>query len=152
MFERAQLRLKTNREEKSHLPYNTEEYLLKGHVYCARCGYKMGPRGHFGRAYYYCRKFGNKYDRCPDMTSIRAEVVNDYVWADCCRLFERIDLIQAKIEEEIERSVLTLLEDKEGVERIAALKSGIDYALQEWAKHLEGSYYYTLWSSSTSSM
>src|SRR5215472_16896849 len=33
---------------------------------------------------------------------------------------------------------------KEGVERIAALKSGIDYALQERAKHLEDSYYYTL--------
>jgi site-specific DNA recombinase len=144
MYERAQLKLKTNREEKSHLPYDAEQYLLKGHIYCGTCGYKMGPREHKGRAYYYCRKFANKYNRCPDITTIRAEVVNEYVWADCCRLFERIDLIQTKIEEEIERSVLNLLEDREGVEHIAALRSGIDYALQERMKHLEGSYYYNL--------
>jgi predicted site-specific integrase-resolvase len=33
------------REAKSRMPRNPREYLLKGHVYCATCGYKMGPRG-----------------------------------------------------------------------------------------------------------
>ncbi|MFL5665911.1 MAG: recombinase family protein [Ktedonobacteraceae bacterium] len=144
MYDRAQRKLATNREEKSHMPYNVEEYLLKGHIHCATCGYKMGPREHQGRAYYYCRKFGNKHDKCPDMTTIRSDVVNEAVWNDCCRLFERLDLIQARIEEEIERSLRNLLEDTEGKERIAALNSQLDYARQERAKHLEGSYYYTL--------
>ncbi len=144
MYDRAQRKLATNREEKSHMPYNVEEYLLKGHIHCATCGYKMGPREHQGRAYYYCRKFGNKHDKCPDMTAIRSDVVNEAVWNDCCRLFERLDLIQARIEEEIERSLRNLLEDTEGKERIAALNSQLDYARQERAKHLEGSYYYTL--------
>src|SRR6266700_4203930 len=71
MYDRAQRKLATNREEKSHMPYNAEEYLLKGHIYCATCGYKMGPREHRGRAYYFCRKFGNKHNKCPDMTSIQ---------------------------------------------------------------------------------
>ncbi len=144
IYERAQLRLATNREEKSHMPYDAEEYLSKGHIYCAKCGYKMGPREHKGRAYYYCRKFGNKYNRCPDITTIRAEVVNEFVWNNCCHIFEQIDFIQTKIEEEIERSSLNLLEDSKGIEHISALKSGIDYALQERMKHLEGSYYYNL--------
>ncbi len=144
MYDRAQRKLATNREEKSHMPYNAEEYLLKGHIYCATCGYKMGPREHRGRAYYFCRKFGNKHNKCPDMTSIRSDVVNEVVWNDCCHLFERLDLIQTRIEEEIERSLRNLLEDTEGMERIAALRAALEYARQERTKHLEGSYYYKL--------
>jgi site-specific DNA recombinase len=144
MYDRAQRKLATNREEKSHMPYNAEEYLLKGHIYCATCGYKMGPREHRGRAFYFCRKFGNKHNKCPDMTTIRSDVVNEVVWNDCRRLFERLDLIQARIEKEIEHSLRNLLEDTEGMERVAALQAALEHARQERTKHREGSYYYTL--------
>ncbi len=138
MYDRAQRKLATNREEKSHMPYNAEEYLLKGHIYCATCGYKMGPREHRGRAYYFCRKFGNKHNKCPDMTSIRSDVVNEVVWNDCCHLFERLDLIQARIEEEIEHALRNLLEDTEGMERVTALQAALEHARQEhpcYARH-----------------
>ncbi len=76
------------------------------------------------------------------MTSIRSDVVNEAV--DCCRLFERLDLIQARIEEEIEHALRNLLEDTEGMERVTALQAALEHARQERTKHLEGSYYYTL--------
>ncbi len=144
LYERAQQKLATNREEKSRMPRNPREYLLKGHVYCATCGYKMGPKEHKRRHYYYCRKFGNNHTKCPDAPTINTNVVDKVVWDDCCQLFERLDGIQAKIEQEIARSLTEVLEDTKGKEHIAALTAAIDYARQERAKHLEGSYYYTL--------
>jgi hypothetical protein len=71
-------------------------------------------------------------------------VVDKVVWDDCCQLFERLDGIQAKIEQEIARSLAELLEDTRGKEHITALTAAIDHARQERVKHLEGSYYYTL--------
>jgi len=146
MFERAQRKLATNRVEKSQPLHNPEDFLLKGHLYCATCGYKMQCRNHrtSGLPFYYCNKFGNNYDLCPHRPSIRTTVVDKAVWDDCCQLFERLDLIQAKIEEEIEKSLSNLLEDSTGREQTAALTAAIDYAEQERDKHLEGSYYYNL--------
>ncbi len=146
MFERAQRKLATNRVEKSQPLHNPQDFLLKGHLYCATCGYKMQCRNHrtSGLSFYYCNKFGNIYDRCPHMPSIRTNVVDKTVWDDCCQLFERLDLIQAKIEEEIEKSLSNLLEDSTGREQIAALTAAIDFAKQERAHHLESSYYYNL--------
>ncbi len=97
-----------------------------------------------GLPFYCCNKFGNNYDRCPHIPTIRTNVVDKTVWDDCCQLFERLDLIQAKIEEEIERSLSNLLEDTRGREQIAALTAAIEYARRERTNHLEGSYYYNL--------
>ena len=44
LYERAQRKLKTNRADKSHLHRNPEDFLLKGHVMCATCGYAMVGR------------------------------------------------------------------------------------------------------------
>jgi hypothetical protein len=133
LYERAQRKLATNREEKSRMPRHPGEFLLKGHLYCATCGYKMGPRMHQDRFYYSCRKFNNKNNKCPDFPTIRANIVDTTVWEDCCQLFERLDLIQAKLEEEIRHSISGLLEDTRGKEQIAALKAAVEYAKQERA-------------------
>jgi hypothetical protein len=44
IFERAQEKLKTNKADKSHPPLNKEDYLLRGHIYCATCDCSMKPR------------------------------------------------------------------------------------------------------------
>ncbi|EFH89797.1 hypothetical protein [Ktedonobacter racemifer] len=59
-------------------------------------------------------------------------------------MFERLDRIQAKIDQELERTVRTMLEDTHGQEQMVELKTRIDYALTERSKHPEGSYYYEL--------
>ncbi len=41
MFERAQRKLATNQETKSHRPKDVESYLLASHVFCEMCGNRM---------------------------------------------------------------------------------------------------------------
>jgi site-specific DNA recombinase len=138
MFERAQRKLATNRETKSQLPRDPENFLLAGHVYCAICGYRMRPAWDKKLSVYRCTKHISIYDanprQCePHIQRIRTSLLDPVVWEDCCHLFERLDLIQARIEEEISNSVNDLLEDTTGREQIAALKLAIEHARQEYA-------------------
>jgi hypothetical protein len=94
--------------------------------------------------YYRCTKFRNKYDACPDMVIIRTDNVNQLVWDDCCRVFERIELIRGTIEQNIERAVQTLLEDTRGKQLITRLEQELAQARVERSKHDEGSYLYGL--------
>lgn len=136
MFERAQRKLATNRNTKSQRPHDPENFLLVGHVYCAICGYRMRPTWDKKLPVYRCTKHISIYDanprQCePHVQRIRASLLDPVVWQDYCHLFERLDLIQAKIEEEISNSVNSLLEDTTGKEQIAALKLAIEHAKQE---------------------
>ena len=149
IYERAQAKLATNQAEKSK-PYKCpEDFLLKGHIYCKTCNYKMvGRYMTSGYAkeypYYRCTKFRNKYDACPDLTIIRTDNVNQLVWDDCCRVFERIELIRGTIEQNIERALQTLLEDTRGKELISRLEQELAQARVERSKHAESSYLYGL--------
>src|SRR5260221_5107056 len=105
---------------------------------------RMMRRRGYSYPYYYCANRRNKYVKCPDIPVIPAHLVDQFVWAQCCRLFERIEAIQATIEAELKRSLVTLLEDNQGQEQLTALKAAIDYARAERNKHAEGSYYYNL--------
>jgi site-specific DNA recombinase len=136
LFERAQRKLATNRETKSQRPRDPESFLLIGHVYCAICGCRMRPAWDKKLPVYRCTKHTSIYDanprQCePHIQRMRTAQIDPIVWEDCCRLFERLELIQAKIEEEIKNSVNNLLEDTTGREQIAALKVAIEHAKQK---------------------
>jgi DNA invertase Pin-like site-specific DNA recombinase len=139
MFERAQRKLALNQETKSSRPRNPEQFLLTGHVYCATCGYRMHSLYEKELPVYRCNKHMSVLDanphQCePHILRIKTALLDAAVWQDCCQLFERLDLIQAKIEGEIKNSVNNLLEDTTGREQIAALKLAIEHARQEHAK------------------
>jgi len=144
LYERAQRKLATNREEKSRLPRNPEEYLLRGHIYCATCGYKMSARYNTGHYVYYCVKFSNNYNKCPDRPTIVTDEADNFVWNECCQLFERSDFLRATLDKHIEDAMNSLLEDTKGKEQIAALTAAIEFAKQECNKHAKDSYYYIL--------
>jgi site-specific DNA recombinase len=148
LYERAQRKLAQNQVEQSHPPRDPSKHLLRGHIRCATCNQRMSTRitqrPHHEYPYYYCANRRNKYSKCPDIPVIRADLLDPLVWTECCQLFERLDVIQAKIEEELARSINMLLEDSRGQEQLAGLKAAIDYARQERSKHTEGSYYYML--------
>ncbi len=149
IYERAQLKLKNNKVNKSNEHKNPEDFLLKGHVICKTCNYRMygrnqRSRNNFVYPYYCCCKFRNKYDACPDLTTIRTVKVNQMVWEDCCRVFERLELIRDTIERNIEQSLQNMLENTKGKQLILELEEEIAYAKQERTKHPGGSYYYKL--------
>src|SRR5712692_10265131 len=149
LYELAQIKLKANKSDKSHVHRNPEDFLLKGHIYCKTCNYRMHGRYQTSRnehiyPYYACVKYRNKYDACPDLTVVRTNNVDQLVWEDCCRVFERLDAIRSTIESNIEQSLQNLLEDTTGKLLVLQLTEEIAYAKQERAKHAEGSYYHTL--------
>lgn len=108
-YERAQAKLKNNKADKSHVHKNAEDFLLKGHVTCKTCGYRMHGRNRGDEdklyTYYECTNRNNKYSACPDQPNVRADWLNEIVWQDCCRVFERLELIRDVIEQNIEQSV-----------------------------------------------
>jgi len=148
MFERAQQKLATNQQTKSHLPRNPEEYLLIGHIYCALCGNRMHPVSEKGLPVYRCNKHISALDPNPKsephIVRVRTSVIDPIVWADCCRVFERLDAIQDVIQASIDQLAQNMLEDTHGAALIMDLEGQITYDRQERDKHPEGSYYYTL--------
>jgi hypothetical protein len=138
MFERAQRKLVNNQETKSKRPRDPEQYLLIGHVYCAICGNRMKPICEKVTHVYRCNKHLSILDpnpHCePHVLRVKASLIDPIVWEDCCQLFERLDLIQTKIEEEVKHSISNLLEDTTGKEQLAALKAAIEQAKQKKAK------------------
>ncbi len=148
LYELAQYKLKHNRVDKSRLHLKPEDFLLKSHVVCKTCGYRMGGRYRIydgvAVGYYQCCKDNNKYDACPDLTGIKADKVNTLVWDDCCRVFEAIELIRDTIRANIERDVQSFLEHTTGSQQLIQLRQEIAYAEAERSKHPEGSYYYKL--------
>lgn len=148
MYELAQMKLRNNRSDKSHLHRNPEDFLLKGHIFCKTCGYKMHGRYQRSRGYIYpyyvCINHSNKYDACPDLPVLRTNRVTQIVWEDCCRVFDRLDLIREMIEQSIERSLQNILEDTKGKQLIDQLREEITFARRERDKHPEDSYYYKL--------
>jgi hypothetical protein len=89
-------------------------------------------------------QIGSQYDACPDLTFIRTDNVNQLVWDDCCRVFERIELIRGTIEQNIEQEVQTMLEDTRGKQLISRLEQELAQARVERSKHDESSYLYGL--------
>jgi site-specific DNA recombinase len=144
LFERAQRKLATNREDKSKLPKDTNEYLLRGHIYCGTCRTKMGTLYNRGRHTYQCRKFYNNYCKCPDLPRIRAKKADAFVWEDCCHLFERQEQIQQKIEELLQSTLAEFLEDTNGKDQVAMLTEAIAHAKEKRAEYAEGTYLHTL--------
>ena len=155
LYERAQEKLKTNKADKSHLPLNNEDFLLRGHVYCAACKYAMKPRTQKkGRLtqkgtdksypFYACTNRLNKYKTCPSLTTIRTSPLDEIVWQECCVLFKRIHVLQAALEQEMEAAISALLEDTTGQKQIQEIGGLIAYAKNEREKHLPGSYMHDL--------
>ncbi len=155
LYERAQEKLKTNKADKSHLPLNKEDYLLRGHIYCATCGGSMKPRTQKkGRLtqkgtdksypFYRCTNTHNRYDACPSLTNIRTSPLDEIVWQECCVLFKRIDVLQAALEQEMKAAISALLEDTTGQEQIQKIEATIEFAKNEREKHVPGSYMHNL--------
>jgi site-specific DNA recombinase len=149
LYELAQMKLRTNRADKSHVHSNPEDFLLKRHIFCKTCNYAMCGKYQTSRqthtyAYYICPNHRNKYEACPDLITIRSDNINQIVWEDCCRVFERLDLIRETIEQGIEQSLQGVLEDTKGAMLISQLAEEIAFAKAERAKHSESSYYYNL--------
>ncbi len=146
MFERAGRKLATNQETKSHRPKDVESYLLASHVFCEMCGNRMQSVTEKGIPMYRCNKHMSIYDTPhePHIQRIRTEYLDPVVWEDCCRVFERLSLIQDVLERSIEQSIQNMLEDTRGREMIDALQEELAFALAERNKHPENSYYYKL--------
>jgi len=154
-YERAQAKLKINKADKSHLPLNKEDYLLRGHIYCATCGCSMKPRtqkkGRLTQAgtdksypFYRCTNMQNRYAACPSATNIRTNPLDDIVWQECCVLFKRIEVLQAALEQELEAAISALLEDTTGQEQIQKIEATIQLAKREREKYAPGSYMHNL--------
>lgn len=148
LYERAQRKLKSNRTDKSHRHRVPEDFLLKGQVFCKVCGYRMSGSykvyEHDRLAYYRCCKSNNKYYACPELTEVLASKLDAHIWADCCRVFERLDLIRETIERNIVQSLHTMLEDTSGQQLMTQAEQELAFVRAERAKHPEGSYYYHL--------
>ncbi len=155
LYERAQEKLKTNKTDKSHLPLNKEDFLLRGHIYCATCTHAMKPRTQKrGRLtqkgtdksypFYACANTHNKYKACPSLTTIRTSPLDDIVWQECCVLFKRIEVLQTALETEMQAAISALLEDTTGQEQIQKIEATIELAKNEREKHLPGSYMHNL--------
>jgi site-specific DNA recombinase len=148
LYELAQYKLKHNQVDKSKLHLKPEDFLLKSHIFCKTCGYRMSGRYRVYDGvqvgYYQCCKDNNKYDACPDLTGIKADKVNNLVWADCCRVFEAIELIRDTIRARLEQDVKAFLEHTTGTQQLANLRQELAQAEIEQAKHAPGSYYYNL--------
>lgn len=148
LYELAQYKLKHNQVDKSRVHLNPEHFLLKSHIFCKTCGYRMGGRYRIYDGvpcgYYQCNKYTNKYDTCPDLPQILAEKVNKLVWQDCCRVFESMELIRETLHANIERELQNLLENTQGKQMIVQLTEEIGFAEQERDKHSHDSYYYNL--------
>lgn len=148
-YDQAQYKLQNNPILKSNEPkQNAEDFLLKGHVICKTCGYRMGSKnkqnsGHV-YAYYHCTKNRIRYDSCPSQTQIRTDNVNQVVWENCCRVFERIEAIRDSIESNIEEYIKNMLEDSTGKQLILELEEGIKLAKKEREQYQEGTYLYNL--------
>ncbi len=148
LYELAQYKLKHNRVDKSRIHLKPEDFLLKSHIFCKTCGYRMGGRYRVYDGvtvgYYQCCKDNNKYDKCPDLTGIKADKVNNLVWEDCSRVFEAIELIRDTIRARLEQDVQNFLEHTSGQTQLAQLMQEIALAEQERDEHPEGSYLYRL--------
>ena len=155
LYERAQEKLKTNKADKSHLPLNNEDFLLRGHIYCATCTHTMKPRTQKkGRLtqkgtdksypFYACANTHNKYKACPSLTTIRTSPLDEIVWQECYVLFKRIDVLQAALEQEMEAAISALLEDTTGQEQIQKIETTIEFAKNEREKYVPGSYMHNL--------
>jgi site-specific DNA recombinase len=148
LYELAQYKLKHNQVDKSRLHLKPEDFLLKSHVACKTCGYRMVGRYRtydgVQVGYYRCAKENNKYDACPDRTDVMAAKVNQLVWEDCCRVFEAIEQIRDTIRARIEQDVKGFLENSRGKQQLAQLTQEIVMAEAERDKHAPGSYYYNL--------
>ncbi len=151
----AQEKLKTNQADKSHLPLNKEDYLLRGHIFCLTCGCSMKPRtqkkGRLTKKgtsksypFYRCTNMQSKYISCPSLTNIRTSPLDDIVWQECCVLFKRIDVLQATLKQEMEAAINALLEDTTGQEQIRQIEATIVLAKIEREKYAEGSYMHNL--------
>jgi len=155
LYERAQEKLKTNKADKSHLPLNKEDFLLRGHIHCATCTHAMKPRTQkkgrltqqgTDRSYpfYACANTHNKYKACPSLTTIRTSPLDDIVWQECCVLFKRIEVLQTALEQAMEAAISALLEDTTGREQIQQIEATIEFAKNEREKHVPGSYMHNL--------
>ncbi len=148
LYELAQYKLKHNRIDKSRVHLRPEDFLLKSHVVCQACGYRMHGRYRIYDGvqvgYYQCTKDNNKHDACPVLTGIKADKVNELVWADCCRVFEAIEQIRDTIRARIEQDVRGFLENTQGRQQLAQITQELTYAEAERSKHIPGSYYYQL--------
>ena len=94
--------------------------------------------------FYRCINDANRYNACPELPCIRADRINQLVWEDCCRVFERLELIRDTIEFNIERSLQNILEDTQGKALMDELREKIQFAYIERDKHPKGDYYYLL--------
>ena len=153
IYERAQEKLKTNQADKSHLPLHAEDYLLRGHVFCASCQHAMKPRTRkngrltqSGQPYpiYACAHTHNNYDACPSLPTIRTSPLDDIVWKECCVLFKRIDVLQTALELELQAAINALLEDTTGQQQIQNIEATIQLAKRERKNYEEGSYMHNL--------
>src|SRR5581483_9113414 len=113
-YDKAMRKLALNKVEKSHLPQNEEAFLLRaGYNYCQECGIRMRAvtdrKGGIEYHYYNCSNYGNKYINCSARTRISASLADAIAWEECCRIFERLELIQEVLEGELEKEAGILL-------------------------------------------
>lgn len=149
IYELAQRKLQNNKVDKSHIHRNPEDFLLKGHVICKACGQRMVGRykmshGQKYHPFYGCSNNRNKYDSCPALPHVRTTKIEQIVWEDCCRVFERLEQLRDIIAMYIERHLESMLENTTGKMLMAQMQEAIAVDQEELAKHAEGSYYYNL--------
>jgi site-specific DNA recombinase len=105
LFEAAQRRLQRNKEIS---PRNTKiEYLLRGHIYCLRCGKRYcgapGTKRRGGNCYYY------PVYQCPGNVKVKspvrcgnkrygAKVIENVVWERIATLLSQPELVLAEIQ------------------------------------------------------
>lgn len=153
LYWRALAKIGTNQRALSKLPEQPEAFLLKDYVFCETCGYRMRPQTVKRKRVsgkvdihliYLCPNNKNKYHSCPDRQCVNTEPLGTLVWSDCCLLFERIEQVQAKIEQDVATALTDLLEHTTGREQLLKMEAELKAAHKEQAKYQEGDYLYGL--------
>jgi len=102
LFDRVQEIRRQNRE--LHKVKTKQEYLLRGHAYCGRCGSHLvgSLMGHRFR-YYHCRgtyTTATRVKMC-DARYIRADYLEEVVWQGIRKALEHPDVVLAGVREEL---------------------------------------------------
>lgn len=115
LFDRAQQRLRDNRRQTAGQVKHP--YLLRGLLFCSRCGRKMwGFCRDFGerheRRYYMCnandRLAARNEQRCP-RRMVRADAIEQVVWEDLARWLQEPEQLAAQLEAQRDK-IRTVLE------------------------------------------
>jgi hypothetical protein len=144
-------KLENNQRLKSHLPENSERFLVRGHVFCP-CGWRISCINdkRYGRGeadaipLYHCKHARISKDRPFPIFNANAYEVDEWAWGECCKVFELLDGIHLDLQRALKDEVNNLFPARSVDEKAKALAQEITEIERTQSEHAEGSYLHKL--------